>query len=384
MESLSLAQAQKIALLSQGLLTEKLTGNAYQKSVKAMANLGYVQIDTISVVQRAHHHTLWNRNPHYQVDHLERMVKEKVVYEYWSHAASYLSMQDFRFSLPRKLALKSGQQKHWFNKDQKLMSSVLERINQEGPLMAKDFASAVTKKTGWESKPSKQALETLYMQGDLMISERRNFHKVYELTERVLPNHIDTSIPTAEEHARFLILQYLAKHGVGQLKEIVYLLKGVKRHVTTALHELCEDGQVLEISIKGECYYTTGQSLALLNKQIKRKQAKILSPFDNLVIQRARIQHLFQFNYLLECYVPATKRKFGYFCLPVLWGGKLVAMLDCKAHKASSTLEVINVFIDPLVKDVDAFVAAFELELSQFAVFNKMETVSHFNIKLIS
>jgi len=113
-----------------------------------MTTLGYVQIDTISVVQRAHHHTLWSRNPDYQPSHLDKLVQEKRVYEYWSHAASYLTMEDFRFSLPRKLAIKSGQQTHWFRKDCQLMKSVYERIKVEGPLMAKDFASTVAKKTG--------------------------------------------------------------------------------------------------------------------------------------------------------------------------------------------------------------------------------------------
>ncbi|MGX9416640.1 winged helix-turn-helix domain-containing protein [Vibrio sp. RC27] len=381
MESLSLAQARKVTLLSQGLHAQQLTGTPYQRTVKAMTALGYVQIDTISVVQRAHHHTLWNRNPDYQTDHLDKMVKEKQVYEYWSHAASYLAMKDFRFSLPRKLALKSGQQQHWFRKDLKLMASVLERIKDEGPLMAKDFASDVTKKTGWETKPSKQALETLYMQGDLMITERKNFHKVYDITERVLPDHVDTTQPTPEEHAKFLVQRYLAEHGIGQLNEMVYLLKGVKAHVKTALNEMGEQGLIEQVEVNGEFYFTSANSLALLNKQLKRKQVNILSPFDNLVIQRAKTKRLFNFDYLLECYTPAVKRKFGYFCLPILWDGTLVGMIDCKTHKARSHLEVINIFIDPLLKNIDEFRAEFDLELVKFAAFNQVETVSNYHIR---
>ena len=112
-----------------------------------------------------------------RLEHLEQLVRDKLAFEYWSHAASYLPMDDYRFSLPRKLAIRSGVQNHWFKKDPKLMASVLERIASDGPLMAKDFESKLAKRTGWESKPTKQALEMLYMQGDLMITERRNFHK---------------------------------------------------------------------------------------------------------------------------------------------------------------------------------------------------------------
>lgn len=384
MESLSLAQAQKIALLSQGLPHRKLSGNAYQRTVQTMEHLGYVQIDTISVVQRAHHHVLWSRQPDYQTHHLDRMVKDKVAYEYWSHAASYLAMRDFRFSLPRKHAIKSGKQKHWFRKNAKLMSHVIERIEAEGPLMAKDFESSVTKKTGWESKPTKQALETLYMQGDLMIAERKNFHKVYDLTERVLPENIDTTLPSPDEHARFLVLNYLRTHGIGQTNEMVYLLKDMKVHLHAALNELREEGLVAETNVEGERYFTTTPSLELLNKKLKRKQAKILSPFDNLLIQRTRAQKLFNFDYILECYVPAAKRKHGYFCLPVLWDGKLVARVDCKAHKKASELEVISLHVEPSLKDIDAFRAAFDLELASFASFNQVESVSDFKIDRVT
>jgi len=383
MQSLSLPQAQKLILLSQGLLSAQQTGNAYQQSVNAMTRLGYVQIDTISVVQRAHHHTLWSRNPAYQRDHLDKMIQQKRVYEYWSHAAAYLAMHDFRFSLPRKQAIKSGQQSHWFTKDNKLMCTVLERIHAEGPLMAKDFTSVATKKTGWETKPAKQALEMLYMQGDLMISKRKNFHKVYDLTERVLPEHINSSLPTPEEHARFLVQNYLGQQGIGQLTEMTYLLKGVKTLVKNALNALCEEGVITEVAVQSARYYTTNDALAQLNKRLKRNQVKILSPFDNLLIQRARTQRLFQFDYLLECYTPAIKRKYGYFCLPILWNGKLVGMMDCKTDKVRQHLQVHHLYLMTTVNHNDDFMEAFEIELTQFATFNQAITVSNYPISLL-
>ncbi|MBC7004662.1 YcaQ family DNA glycosylase [Photobacterium sp. BZF1] len=371
MNSLSIPEARKLVLLSQGLPAKSQKGSAYAKTLSAFNRIGYVQIDTISVVQRAHHHTLWSRNPDYQLTHLEQLVSDKQAFEYWSHAASYLVMEDYRFSLPRKLAIRSGEQNHWFKKDPKLMANVLKRIELDGPLMAKDFESKLAKRTGWESKPTKQALEMLYMQGDLMITERRQFHKVYDLTERVLPAHIDTRVPTEQEHARYLVVSFLKAHAIGTLQEITYLLKGVKAQVAIALLELQENGEIEKVKVSNLEYYVLQESLALLDQRLSRKTAKILSPFDNLLIQRGRASSIFNFDYQLECYVPAAKRKFGYFCLPILWDGRLVARADCKVDKKTSRLDVIHLFLESSLKAKEAFIEALDQELQAFAAFNQ-------------
>ena len=373
MQSISQHQAQKIALLSQGLATTKAKGKSAQQTLVAFEQLSYVQIDTISVVQRAHHHTLWTRNPSYQPEQLDRLVRQKQVFEYWSHAAAYLPMSQFRYSLPRKAAIKSGQQRHWYCKDRELMKDVHARIESEGPLMAKDFESKTHKTDGWNTKPTKQALENLYMQGDLMIAERRGFHKVYDLTSRVLPDNIDTSMPTAQEHGRFLVLSYLKAHGIGTLPEMIYQLKDVKAQVTQALQELLELGEIETVTVNQQTYYTRSDALSLLNERLNRKQVKILSPFDNLLIQRKRASAIFNFDYLIECYVPQAKRQFGYFCLPILWDGKLVARADCKADKKASTLNVLNLVIERDIKHRDTFLEALHDELHAFATFNQCE-----------
>ena len=138
-ESLSIQQARKLVLLSQRLPPARQTGRAIDATLSAIEHLGYIQIDTISAVQRAHHHTLWNRNPRYNNIHLDQLVADGKVFEYWAHAAAYLPMQDYRFSLPRKQAIAKGEQDHWYERDGQLMTSVLKRIASEGPLMAKDF-----------------------------------------------------------------------------------------------------------------------------------------------------------------------------------------------------------------------------------------------------
>ena len=243
-----------------------------QNTLSTFERIGYVQIDTISVVQRAHHHTLWSRNSKYQPNHLDKLVKNRSVFEYWSHAAAYFTMRDYRFTLPRKQAIKSGDQNHWYRRDNQLMNDIMSRIEHEGPLMAKDFESAGVKKQGWGTKPTKQALENLYMQGDLMITERRNFHKVYDLTERVLPPGIDTSMPSDEEYGRYLVMNYLRAHGFGHLSEINYLLKNTKQLVSNTMKQLCQQGEIFPFKVDGHTYYTFhGALISQVSASIARR-----------------------------------------------------------------------------------------------------------------
>jgi uncharacterized protein YcaQ len=369
-ESLSIQQARKLVLLSQRLPPAKQIGRAIAATLSAIEHLGYIQIDTISVIQRAHHHTLWNRNPRYLTSHLNQLLTDKQVFEYWSHAAAYLPMRDYRYSLPRKQAIANGDQNHWYERDERLMKSVLKRIATEGPLMAKDFGHTGKETGEWKSKPAKRALDYLFLQGELMTPYRVNFHKVYDLTERVLPKDTDTSLPDPEEYARFLVTRYLRANGLGQSAEIVYLLKNTKPLVSATLQEMVSNGELLHISAGGNSYYALPASLELLSKSLARSKLKILSPFDNLLIQRKRMRTLFGFDYLIECYVPEAKRQYGYFSLPVLWDGRLVARMDCKAERIKSLLHIHHLALESWLVKTDAFFHALRKELASFMQFN--------------
>ena len=374
-ESLSIQQARKLVLLSQRLPPAKQTGSAIAATLSAVEHLGYIQIDTISAIQRAHHHTLWNRNPRYKTSHLSQLIADKQVFEYWSHAAAYLPMRDYRYSLPRKQAIANGDQNHWYERDERLMKSVLKRIAAEGPLMAKDFEHTGKKTGEWKSKPAKRALEYLLMQGELMVPYRVKFHKVYDLTERVLPEDTDTTLPDLEEYARFLITRYLQANGLGQPAEIAYLLKNTKPLVSATLQEMVSNGELLQISADRNSYYALPASLELLSKPLARSKLKILSPFDNLIIQRKRMQALFDFHFLIECYVPEAKRQYGYFSLPVLWDGKLVARMDCKAERKKSLLHIHHLALEPRLVKTDAFALALHKELTSFLHFNNCNNI---------
>lgn len=367
---LSLPQARKLVLHSQRVLPAKHAGSATEATLSAIEHLGYIQIDTISVIQRAHHHTLWNRNPRYQASQLDELLAEKKVFEYWSHAAAYLPFRNYRFSLPRKHALAIGEQTHWYERDERLMKLVLKRIRTEGPLMARDFEHSGKRVGEWKTKPAKRALEYLFMQGDLMVPSRVNFHKVYDLTERVLPKGTDTSRPDPEEYARFLISQYLRANGLGQPGDIAYLRKDTKQQVLTTLEDMVSNRELFKVRVGDKSYYALPNSLDLLNRPLARNQVKILSPFDNLVIQRQRMKDLFGFDYLIECYVPEPKRRYGYFSLPILWDGKLVARMDCRAERKENQLHIHHLALEPYLLKTDAFFQALRKELKSFLRFN--------------
>jgi hypothetical protein len=289
-------------------------------------------------------------------------------------------MRDYRFSLHRKNAISSGKQNHWYRRDPKMMKYVLDRITAEGPLMAKDFEHTGEKITDWNRKPAKQALEYLFMQGELMIPCRSNFHKVYDLTERALPPNVNDIPPTDEEYARFLICRFLEANGVGLVREFSYLLKNIKPQLSRTLKQMLSDNELQLVRIAGEDYYMLPKSSALLGKPLSRRKLKILSPFDNLLIQRNRIRALFDFDYQIECYVPAHKRKFGYFVLPILWDGRLVGRMDCKADRKTLILHIYNLIFEPRINNKEALIPALTNELKAFMSFNGARGVILHNV----
>lgn len=350
--------------------------------------LGYVQIDTISVVERAHHHTLGTRCPDYEASMLHDLqAQERRVFEYWGHAASYLPMADYRFYIP---LMRSFPRNQWetqrLEQHGHLMESVLDRIRQEGPLGSKDFKPPPGAKRGtwWDWKPAKVALELLFWQGDLMITERRKFQRIYDLTERVLPAAADTTPPDNEQLGRFLVRRALSAYGVAREREIRDHIHAAKKEVISqGLTDLVEAGQVIPLNIEpdGQADYfalleTIEQATTLRSVS---SEVRFLCPFDNLIIQRERTRRLFGFDYSLECYVPAVKRKYGYFVFPILWGERLVGRLDPKADRKQKTLIIRNLVFEPWFAGPDfkqdEFLPAFMARLRQFAQFNRCETI---------
>ncbi len=371
---------QSLALASQGFADRDAFAVGRDSAADVISRLGFLQIDTISVVARAHHHTLWNRIADYDTHLLDSAIADRTIFEYWAHAAAYLPMRDYRFAQVRMNDMRDGKSRWVRSTDTRLMRSVLKRIQTEGPLRSRDFeAKSRASKGWWDWKPTKHALEQLFMQGDLMISGREGFQKLYDLRERVLPAGVDTRFPTTLEYAQYLIDTQLRSYGASTEPSFTYLLPGrdLRAAVGEVLAERLRNGSLERLEIDGVSWFIDNNRLATHLAGPKSnpispatsERACLLSPFDNLIIQRDRLRALFGFDYVLECYVPEPKRKFGYFSLPVLMGNRFIGRADCKAHRKTRVFEIKQLFWEPDV-DPGQVIVAVAQELLSFAHFN--------------
>ena len=345
MIQISLKQARSYIVESQLLNRGPKSGRS-KRALQVIEHLGYVQIDTISVVARSHNHIFWSRVPNYQRNILEKLESEKRVFEYWAHAASYLPMKDFRFTLVPKQKIKQGPG-HWRPRDPKWIEYVYDRFKHEGPLMSKDFEKDPKLKHdhAWGGHPVTQAMRQLFMEGDLMISGRKGFQKIYDLTEKVIPNSVDTTVPSQKEYYKYLVIRDLKAQGILRAVEIGHLISIPVQHLKNILAELLEDGVVRKLKInklEDQVFYTLATQFDEHFAKKRRRRLHILSPFDNFVIQRKRLKYLFDFDYLLECYVPKDKRRVGYYSLPILWGSNFIGQVDLKADRKNRILVIRN------------------------------------------
>jgi len=379
---LSLDQARRIVIRSQ-LLSNSNPLAGKDGVAQTLQHLGYVQIDTIAVIERAHHHTLWARCPDYDPSSLhDLMAIDRSIFEYWAHAMAFLPMSDYRFYIPRMKRHRTSNRAwlgEWKKEHGHVLDQVLNRIRKEGALTSKDFELAPGKKRGtwWDWKPTKRALEILFWQGHLMIFERKNFQKVYDLTERVLPPRTDTTSPTEEELGRFHVCRALGGLGVAQEREIRDAFHIANQSlIAKTLEEMQQSREVVPLAVEGldSTYYALAETLEQQDV-LRSNTAHILSPFDNLTIQRDRMARLFGFKYAIECYLPEAKRKYGYFVLPILWRDELIGRLDSKADRKTNNFIVKKLWFEPGFQAFDEALPAFADTLARFARFNGCNTV---------
>lgn len=357
-----------------------------KSALKIIEKLGYIQLDTIQVIERAHHHTLWNRLPSYTPRQLDGLLESAEVFEYWAHAFSYIPISDYRFYLPRMQSLHDPVGKWEKGRLQKyghLLQPVLERIRLEGPQTASDMKSmTVPEPDGgvWMMHPAKAALEYLLLRGDVMVRERRRFQRVYDLTERVLPADVDTRRPSDEETGRFFVRRALTAHGVLSATDIQQHIDAAdKTLLSNVLNDMLATGEVLSLEMEG-CgkreYYILPEFIdGFVSDTVENKRLTILSPFDNLLYSRQRILRFFDFDYRLECYTPAEKRRFGYFALPLLWKDRFVGKLDARANRKEKTLVVNKLAFEEHFDEMDEILPFLTTALSDFCRFNRCESL---------
>jgi uncharacterized protein YcaQ len=345
---LTKAEARRIWLHAQRLDVRAPFGDGPQAVAAAVEHLGYVQIDTIHVIERCHHHILYSRIPAYaRTDLRQAQSIDKSVFEYWTHALSYVPSRDFRFFIPAMRQHRRAGHKWFASVKPADMRKVMRLLRRDGALTIRDIEDDVLteKEHLWQSrKPSKRALQLAFYTGEVTISERTGMLKTYELMARHFGWERLPKPASASDITAYLLDRALRSQGLVSLDSICHLDAPSKPSVRRLIQGRVRRGELVPVGLEGagkqehwarpevlEPERSAGEGAGLVH---------ILSPFDPLIIQRKRTELFFEYGHRFEAYVPKEKRLFGYFALPVLVGEDIVAAIDLKTDRQNGKLLV--------------------------------------------
>lgn len=342
--------------------------------IDLVSALGYVQIDTLQVVNRAHLLALWSRFGAYDTSVLHRLIYgagERRLYEGWGHAASIIPLQHYRYHRWRSDATLSFNPGYrmWLSKQEHrdLAAQTLARIRADGAQRLAAFSTDAPRRGEWyDWSPSKLALEVLFAQGELMVADRANFQRVYDVTERVLPAWVDTTPVDADAARRFCLEQAALALGVFQARHLTlyaYMRATPARALVAAL---IQDGTV--VAVQGEStrgikqWLVHRDTLPLLERaadgDFAAQRTTFLNPFDSLFWAWDRDRDLWGFEQVLECYKPAAQRVYGYFSMPILHKDRLVGRFDPKLDRRAGVLHLLSLRLEPGVAPDEELIAA--------------------------
>jgi uncharacterized protein YcaQ len=338
------SQARRIWLNAQKLDTPAPFGDGPGATPAAVRHLGYVQIDTINVIERCHHHILFTRIPEYRREHLHRAQSvDKTVFEYWTHALSYLPTEDLRFYV-RDMRSYGASRDPWYSsvKDNDVRK-VLTRIRKNGALTIRDIDDdvLVEKNHAWASrKPSKRALQLAFYKGLVTVSQRAGMLKTYELMGRHFGWQRLPPAPSPRATSEFLVDRALRSQGIVSLDSICHLNAAGKPAIKRVIDRRVRRKEMLPVDLEGAGKWQYWALPATLEQRLESggDRVHILSPFDPLITQRKRLQLFFNYEHRFEAYVPKPKRVFGYFACPVLVGDEIVAAIDLKTDREQQKL----------------------------------------------
>jgi uncharacterized protein len=341
---LSKAKARRIWLRAQRLDTPDPFGAGPQAVAAAVEHLGYVQIDTINVIERCHHHILYNRIPAYgRADLRQAQSIDKSVFEYWTHALSYVPAKDFRYFMPlMKLHKREGHRWYASVKPEDTRK-VMRLIRRDGALTIRDIEDDVLteKEHLWQSrKPSKRALQLAFYTGTVTVSERTGMLKTYELMTRHFGWDRPPKPASSTETMTYLLDRALRSQGLVSLDSICHLDAPSKAAVRRVINARVRRGELVPVALEGAGKQEHWADPAVLEPAGEGDAGlvHILSPFDPLIIQRKRTELFFDYGHRFEAYLPKEKRLFGYFALPVLVGEDIVAAIDLKTDRKNKKL----------------------------------------------
>ncbi|ALK97982.1 hypothetical protein AB595_18585 [Massilia sp. WF1] len=356
--TLSIGAARALHLAAQDMLQARRARATKDDVLAAIGRMGVLQIDTISVVARSPYLVLWSRLGDYDPAWLEQLLAEGRLFEYWAHEACFIPIEDYGLYRHRMLdtaplGWKSGAS--WMQGNQEQVARVLEHIRLKGPTRAADFERKEGKGGGWwEWKPEKRSLEALFTAGKVMVARRQNFHRVYDLAERVLPGWDDSRAPAMDAVRREFVLRAVKSLGLAKAAWIPDYHRTRPPHLSP--ERLLGEGLLLRARVEGwkEPVFVhpdhAGLLAAAAEGRLNPTVTTLLSPFDPIVWDRRRALELFGFDYRLECYTPAEKRRYGYFTLPVLRRGQLIGRIDAKTHRAAGLFELKSVVFEEGVR----------------------------------
>jgi uncharacterized protein len=354
--TLPLSAIRTLHLSAQGLLSPPRRKAVKADVLAAIRRMAHLQIDTIHVVARSPYLVLFSRLGAYPQQWLDEHLAEGNLFEYWSHEACFVPIEDYgllrhRMLDPSGMGWKYAAEWHADHADE--IDLLLANIRANGPVRSADFVRKDDSGGGWWNwKPEKRHLE------------RRNFHRVYDLSERVLPDWDDArDLPTAEDAQLELLRRSCRALGVIRADWAADYYRLARRPYAAQLHALADAGELIPVRVEGwkEDVFVHPEQGGLIddaaNGRLRSTVTTLLSPFDPVVWDRKRAVALFDFDYAIECYTPAAKRKYGYFCLPILSRGRLIGRVDAKAHRTSGVFELKSVHIEPGVKTGAGLVA---------------------------
>jgi uncharacterized protein YcaQ len=345
--AVSKADARRIWLHAQRLDRREPFGRGAEATRIAVEHLGYVQIDTINVVERSHHHILWTRIPEYRSAHLHQAQSiDKAVFEYWTHALSYVPTRDLRFFLPEMMRQRRMPRMPWNRTvtDEDL-DKVLTRLRENGPLTIRDIDDDVLVEKDWawaSRKPSKRALEMQFSRGVVTISQRTGMVKTYDLIERHFGWDTLPRPATERQILDYRLDRALRSQGLVSLDSVCYHAPRSKPAMRALIEARVRRKVLVPITLEGAGKTEHWAEPRALEAAASSAEplVHILSPFDPLIIQRKRLKLFFDYDHRFEAYLPKEKRVFGYFVLPVLVGDEIVAALDLKTDRQNCSLLV--------------------------------------------
>jgi uncharacterized protein YcaQ len=384
-QRISATVAKRLLLSGHGLLTDPEAAAGPASVQRAIERLGFVQVDTINVVERAHHHILMTRFERYRPETLRRLLeRDRRLFEHWTHDASVIPRGFLPFWKVRFERWRQYVHEKWWHKwtqrmggdPERVIGSVRSRIEREGALRSKDFETERPRRgTWWNWKPAKLALEYLWRTGEVAIARRDGFEKVYDLAERVFPEMPDLEVPEPEEHVAWACTLALERLGVATAPEVArYLLAVTSAEARSWLEAAVARGAVKSVEVESVDGSRPRAAFALpgLTRRVARlpaapRKMRLLSPFEPTLRDRDRALRLFGFDYRLECFVPAPKRRYGYYVLPLLDAERLVGRVDPKLHRDRGVLEVRGPWWEPGVEPTRARVRRLESAIDRFA-----------------